>query len=125
MDASALATRLEFDLDAIGVCFACLSIVSMALDSGDEQAVRRELRRMAPDLWEEGLALPARAALERAHRAGDDEAGAAIADIERRGPRSPVVKAIVRRLAQDLSDRVNAQSNRDFPKARVVPFRPP
>jgi hypothetical protein len=123
VDATALAARLDLDLDAIGICFACLSIVSMALDSGDERAVRRAVAQMAPDLWEEGLALPVLAALERARRAGDDEASLAIAEIERRGARSPVVRAIVRRLAQELSDRMRADFDREFPKGRVVPIR--
>ncbi len=123
MDATALAARLDLDLDAIGICFACLSIVSMTLDSGDERSARREVKRMAPDLWEEGLALPVLAALERARRAGDDDARVAIAEIERLGARSPVVKAIVRRLAQELSARMRADFDREFPKGRVVPIR--
>lgn len=124
MDATALAARLDLDLDAIGICFACLSIVSVAVDSGDERAVRREVAQMAPDLWEEGLALPVLAALERARRAGDDDARVAIADIERLSAGSAVVKAIVRRLAQELSDRMHSEFEREFPKGRVVPIRP-
>jgi hypothetical protein len=124
MDANALAARLDLELDAIGICWACLSIVSMALDSGDERAVRREVSRMAPDLWAEGLALPAGVALERARRRGDPDAEAALADIARRGARSRVVKAIVRRLAQDLSDRARVEIERGFPKGRVVPMQP-
>jgi hypothetical protein len=124
VDATALAGRLDLDLDAIGICFACLSIVSMALDSGDQSSVRREVEEMAPDLWEEGLALPVLGALERARRAGDDDAAPAIAEIERVGPRSAVVRAVVLRLAQELSDRMRADFERAFPKGRVVPLRP-
>lgn len=124
MDATALAARLDLDLDSVGICFACLSIVSMTIDSADERSVRREVNRMAPDLWEEGLALPVLAALERARRAGDDDAREGIAEIERLGARSPIVRAIVRILAQELSDRMHAELDRDFPKGRVVPLRP-
>lgn len=112
------------DLDAIGICFACLSFVSTALDSGDERAVRQQVNRIALDLWEEGLALPVLAALERARRAGDADARAAITEIERVGARSLVVRAIVRRLGQELSDRVRTEIEREFPKGEVVPLRP-
>jgi hypothetical protein len=122
MDANALAARLDLELDSIGICLACLSIVSMALDSGDEREVKRAVNYFAPALWEEGLALPLRAALERAHKAGDGEAETAIAELAERGPRSPVVRAIVRRLGQDLGDRMQRDYNRNFPKARVVPL---
>jgi len=115
---------MDLDLDALGICFACLSIVSMAIDSADERSVRRWVNRMAPDLWEEGLALPVLAALERARRAGDDDAREGIAEIERLGARSPIVRAIVRRLAQELTDRMHAELDRDFPKGRVMPLRP-
>ena len=125
MDDAALAARLDLDLSAIGICHACLSFVSMALDSGDERAVAREIRRMAPDLWAEGLALPARAALERARKRGDPAAEAAIADVERLGPRSVVVKAIVRRLAEDQRRLVQEQLAREFPAAPVLQIRPP
>lgn len=122
MDANALAARLDLELDSIGICLACLSFVSMALDSGDEREVRRAVNYFAPALWEEGLALPVRAALERASKAGDEEAETAIAELAERGPRSPVVKAIVRRLGQELGDRMQRDLERNFPKARVVPL---
>ena len=123
MDASAFAARLDLDVSSLGICHACLSFVSMALDSGDERAVRRELNRVAPDLWEEGLALPVRAALERARKRGDPDAETAIAHVERAGARSPVVKAIVRRLAEDLSRRVHEEFAREFPAGTVLPLR--
>jgi hypothetical protein len=122
MDAEALAARLDLDLDSIGICFACLSIVAMAIDSRDEREVRRALAQIAPDLWEEGLALPVQAALERAARAGDADAEAAIGDVSRRGSASPVVRAVVRRLAQELSDRMRRDFDRWFPRAEVVPL---
>jgi hypothetical protein len=122
MDAHALAARLDLDLDAIGICLACLSIVSMAIDSRDERQVRRALREMAPDLWEEGLALPVRVVLERAAKSGDAEAQAAITEVARRGSASPVVHAIVLRLAEELNDQIHRDFDRHFPKARVVPL---
>lgn len=122
MDAEALSARLDLDLDSIGICFACLSIVAMAIDSRDEREARRALAQIAPDLWEEGLALPVQAALERAARAGDADAEAAIGDVSRRGSASPVVRAVVRGLAQELSDRMRRDFDRWFPRAEVVPL---
>ena len=125
MDAAAFAARLDLDVSALGICHACLSFVSMALDSGDERAVARELRRIAPDLWAEGLALPVHAALERARKQGDPDAAAAIAEVENLGARSAVVKAIVRRLGEDLCRIVDEQVARHFPAAEVRPLRGP
>jgi hypothetical protein len=122
MDAYALAARLDLDLDAIGICLACLSIVSMELDSGDERAVRRALADVVPNLWGEGLALPVQAALEQAARAGDADAEAALVGVTGGGADSPVVHAIVRRLAQELSDRMRRDFERWFPKGQVVPL---
>src|SRR5258708_7151869 len=106
-DARALADALELDVHAIGICHACLCVVSFAIDKGDEAEIRREAAAFARPLWEEGLALPARRALERARVRGVPFAAEAIADIERRGARSPVVKAIVRRLGEDLLQEMN------------------
>jgi hypothetical protein len=122
MDARAVACRLDLDLDAIGICLACLSIVSMAIDSGDDRQVRRALAAVTPHLWEEGLALPARAGLERAAKSGDAEAQAAITEVARRGSASPMVHAIVSRLAEELNDRIHRDFDRHFPKAVVVPL---
>lgn len=100
--ARAVAQALKLDLDEVDICLACLSFVSFPLRSGDDHEVRRALASVTPHLWEEGLALPAVAALERARRAGVQHAGAALADITTRGSRSPVVREIVLRLAADL-----------------------
>lgn len=100
--ARAVAEALELDLDEIDICLACLSFVSFPLRAGDDREVRRALASVTPHLWEEGLALPAVAALERARRAGVEHAEAALADITTRGSRSPVVREIVLRLAADL-----------------------
>jgi hypothetical protein len=89
----------------VGICHACLSFVSFAVDDGDEREIARQTNSMAPWLWDDGLALPVQAALQRARRRGVAGVEAAIADVEERGPRSPVVKAVVRLLATDLSRR--------------------
>jgi hypothetical protein len=100
-----IASELDLDLDDIGICHACLSFVSMAIDRGDEREIRGELIRMTPDLWAEGLAVPARLALRRACEQGVPGADRALADVEKRGGRSLVAQAIVYRLAADLSAR--------------------
>jgi hypothetical protein len=100
--ARAVAQALELDLDETAICLACLSFVAFPLRAGDDREVRRALASMTPHLWEEGLALPAVAALERARQAGVPYAEAALADITTRGSRSPVVREIVFRLAADL-----------------------
>ena len=94
--------ELEVDLDS-GVCHACLSFVSFALDNGDPAEVVHWLRRMTPDLWADGLSGQVLAAVHRACERGVADAPAALADLERRGGRSPVARAIVRRLAEELS----------------------
>jgi hypothetical protein len=100
--ARAVAQALELELDEVDICLACLSFVAFPLRVGDDREVRRALASVTPHLWEEGLALPAVAALERARRAGVPHAEAALADITTHGSRSPVVREIVLRLAADL-----------------------
>lgn len=85
-----------------GICLACLGVVSMALDGGDPGDIARELRRMTPDLWDDGLSEAAVAAMRRARDRGMADAGAALADLEERGGRSVVARAIVRKLAEEL-----------------------
>jgi hypothetical protein len=106
--ADALATKLELDLDE-GICHACLSFVCFALDRGDPREIARETRRITRDLWADGLAEPALAAVRVAFELGIRDAEAALADLERNGGRSSVARAIVRRLAEDLSRRTRAQ----------------
>jgi hypothetical protein len=103
--AKGIASQLDLDLDDLSICLACLSFVSMAIDAGDQRAVRGQLIRMTPDLWAEGLALPARLALKRACKRGIPGAERALADVEQRGGRSLTAQAIVYRLAADLSAR--------------------
>jgi hypothetical protein len=100
--ARAVAQALELDLNEVDICLAFLSFISFPLRAGDDHEVRRALASVTPHLWEEGLALPAVTALERAQRAGVPHAEAALADITTRGSRSPVVREIVLRLAADL-----------------------
>ena len=100
--ARAVAQALELDLDEIDICLACLSFIAFPLRVGNDREVRRALASVTPHLWEEGLAIPAVAALDRARRSGVPRAEAALADITTRGSRSPVVREIVLRLATDL-----------------------
>ena len=104
-EADELAEALELHVEDIAICLACLSFVSFALDSGDERKVAGSITRTAPDLWAEGLAEPVGMALRGARERGVANAEEAIASIDRKGPRSQVVRAIVRRLAADLSAR--------------------
>jgi hypothetical protein len=109
--AADLAAELDLDVDQVGICFACLGVVASALDYGDEREIRRNTFQMTPDLWEDGLALPARLALERARVRAVKDAERAIADIDQAGARTTIVRAIVRQLAHQLSVRVHAELN--------------
>jgi len=104
-EAATLAAALELDVDDIAICHACLSFVSFAIDSGDDHKVACSITQIAPDLWAEGLAQPVRMALERARERGVENANEAIASVDRGGARSQIARAIVRRLAADLSAR--------------------
>jgi hypothetical protein len=55
--ADKIARELDIDVDDIGICHACLSFVSFALDEGDEREIRLWTNRITADLWDEGLAL--------------------------------------------------------------------
>jgi hypothetical protein len=99
---------LDLDLNG-GICHACLSFVSYALDKGDPRKISRQIRRITPDLWADGLAGPALSAVRHAYEIGVPDAEAALADLERRGGRSSVARSIVRRLAEELSRRVRTQ----------------
>ena len=78
--ADAFAGRLDVGLDS-GVCLACVGIVCMAMDGGDPAEIRRELRAMSPDIWMDGLAEPALAAVRAAHGRGDPDAQAALEEL--------------------------------------------
>ena len=120
----ALAERLDLDLDATGICLACLSFVSMELDAGNKRKARGQARRLAPVLWAEGLEAPLRLALERARAAGDEDADEAIGDLELAGARAKVLPAVVYRLGQELSERARAARVRGEPVLPVFGFTP-
>jgi hypothetical protein len=113
MDAFALASRLDLDLDSAGICHACLSFVSMPLSAGKGQKARRELVRIAPDLWAEGLEPTLRDALEQARREGDPEAEKALLEIELSGAHSRIVHAVIERLAVEQTERARLAVQRN------------
>jgi hypothetical protein len=106
--ADAFAERLDLGLDS-GVCCACLGFVCMAMDGGDPAKIQREVRRMSPELWGDGLAEPALKAVRAAHDRGDPDAQAALEELERHGGRSTVAQAIVRHLAEKLRRQVRTE----------------
>ena len=108
-DLDSLVAGLDLDLGHIGICHACLSFVSLPLAAGDEREARSWARRMTPDLWEEGLAGPALAAVRDAAAGGVAGAEAALADLEEKGGRSAVARAIVLRLATELVEQMRAE----------------
>jgi phosphoserine phosphatase len=75
---------------------------------------------MTPDLWFDGLDAQALAAVRRACAAGVPDAEQALADLEARGGRSVVARAIVRRLAGELAERAarNRRLNPELNRAR-------
>jgi hypothetical protein len=99
------AAALDLDLSRMTVCHACLSFVSMPLAAGEVEEARSWARRMTPFIWQEGLAEPALAAVRKAYAARVPGAEACLADLEARGGRSVVARAIVLRLAADLAER--------------------
>ncbi len=99
--AEILATRLDVALDR-GICRACLSVVALAIREGTAAQVRGQLCSIAPNLWYEGLAEVALAAVSDAVEQGVPDASAALSELEARGARSGVARAIVRRLAVEL-----------------------
>ncbi|MEY2433771.1 MAG: hypothetical protein QOC92_3496 [Acidimicrobiaceae bacterium] len=122
--ADALVRELDVDLDG-SICHACLSFVSFALDNGDPSEIRREIRRMTPDLWADGLAEPALAAVRRALDRGIPDAQDALIDLARKGGGSSVARSIVRRLAEELSRRTRTQLDLEgLARRRLPPVRP-
>jgi hypothetical protein len=120
-----LAAALDIDVFGVGVCLACLSFVSFPLDDGDEARARRAARRMAPDLWDDGLAEPLLEALERARDDGVPDAEAAWLDVQTRGPRSATVRAVVLRLATDLVEYERTQRGLMGAARARLPLAPP
>ena len=119
--AAELAAALDLDVDDMAICLACLSFVCFELDSGDERKVAGAITRVAPDLWAEGLELPVRLALQRARGRGIPNAGEAIREVDERGARSRTVRAVVRRLAEELA----AHAKGDLLKMGFQPWPPP
>lgn len=110
--AARLAESLELDLDELPVCLACLSFVSFEIDTGDEPKIRGAVFRMTPDLWADGLELPAWRALESARDRGVAGAREGLGELAACGPRSRIARAIVRVLGQQLADRAAADRMR-------------
>jgi len=106
-----LAAALDLDVSQAEVCPACLSFVSFALDSGDEGKIRGATLSWTPVLWDEGLELPLRLALERARVRGVPDAARALLDIRGAGPRTSIARAAVERLALQLSLSARAALN--------------
>lgn len=119
-EAAALANELDIDVDDIGICHACLSIVTMAIDAGNPHKIRGAVQSMTPYLWDEGLALPVRMALERARQRGVALAAEGLRDVRQHGARSRVARAIVRRLGADLGVRAKG----DLLKMGFEPWPP-
>ena len=101
--ADEVAAQLDLDLDR--VCHACLCVVSFALECGEPREIADALARMTPGLWADGLESDASAAATRARELDVPNAFEALADLERQGAKSIVARAIVRRLAEQLSAR--------------------
>jgi len=119
--ADALAAKLDLDVYAIGICHACLSFVSFAIDNGDPATIAGQTRSMTPVLWDEGLAEPALVAVRRAQMAGVPDADAALEELALGGGRSGVACAIVRRLAVDLTRRTRKEMELEgLPRPRLA-----
>jgi len=118
--AAELAARLDLNVHDIPICLACLSFVALPIGQGDEREARSWARRMAPDLWAEGLEQPVRLALRPAQQAGVAGAEAAIANVEAHGPRGVAVREIVLRLGRDLDEHARG----DFLKMGFEPWPP-
>lgn len=118
--AERLAAQLDLDVDDIGICHACLSTVTFAIDEGNPHKIRGAVQSMTPYLWDEGLAVPARMALARARSHGVQNAAEGLLEVERLGPRSRTARAIVRRFGADLGNRAKG----DLTKMGFEPWPP-
>ena len=120
--AQAFVAQLQLSL--AGVCLACLSFVSFAVDDGDEREVSRQLRVMTPDLWADGLDVQALASVRAACERGIRDGPAALAELESLGPRSVIAREIVRRLAFELVNRTRTEMQleaRAQPRLKLAP----
>jgi len=103
---AALAATLQIGLHSPGVCPACISFVAMEIDHGNERRVAGQITSFAPLLWGEGLGDLVRGELERLVRGGDEDARVGLAELVMRRERSPIFRAVVRRLAAKLAEGV-------------------
>jgi hypothetical protein len=94
-----LAAALPIGLDARGLCVACLTFPAFA---EDERGAAREVRNIAPTLWQEGFGQSVRAALRSAVDEGVAGAEPALRDLDDRTFRSAIFRAVVHRLAAEL-----------------------
>jgi|SRR5579862_6839834 len=108
-DLGPLIAALGLDVDRIPICQLCLSLVSFPLDGGDERTAKREARKMAPILWEEGLAEPALAAVRRARDRGSALAREVLDELEQGGGRSAAAREIVLHLARQQAFRARVR----------------
>ena len=99
-----IVAQLDLTLAQTPVCLACLSFVSAGLREDDEPDARRWASEMTPVIWEESLAEPAIDAVRRAAERGVAGVEACLADLDMRGGRSVVARAIVLRLAAELAE---------------------
>src|SRR3954451_19395739 len=103
---SELARQLRVGLQSPGLCPACLGIVAMELESGGNRKIAGAITQIAPILWDEGFDVSVQVAIERAVRDGVPDAADAQRDFEKRGFRSTVFRAVVRRLAEELDSAI-------------------
>ena len=106
--ADAFAAELDLGLDC-GICLLCLSLVADRLRTGSVHEIRGSLCAMTPRLWDEGLADVVADAVREAVELGVPDARAALAELEARGGRSRVARAIVRQLAIELIRRTRTE----------------
>jgi hypothetical protein len=119
--ADRVAADLRLDLGSMRVCLACLSFVAFALDGGNRHEIQGQLMQMTETLWHEGLEEPALAAMRDACRRGVRDAPAALADLEEAGGRTPIARAIVLCLAEQLRRRARIESRvREAARARLA-----
>jgi hypothetical protein len=121
--ADAIVDRIQVRLDGSGVCLACLTFVAFPLDEGDEKNAASWTRRMTPDLWFDGLQEYALNVVRSARDSGVAGADVALVDLEQRGGRSAVARAIVRKLAGQMVEEMRAShaSGERFPRNRRAP----
>jgi hypothetical protein len=104
--AQALVAAIDPRLDETPHCSMCLYEVSRALREGDRRKLRAALRYFVPLLWDETLEAPVRQVLRRAGAAGIPGAAAALADVEERADRSPLVEEVVLHLARQQVEEI-------------------